>query len=107
MKNLFFFHRPGLIACTGKVVAIGNDTVTIAGDIDLPVSQKRVNRRARLHYMGSLLSRLKLKLGDEIIAITGDNSAVGTLFQGGETSDCEQLAMSVRWEACRARRASR
>ena len=86
--SLFPLHRPGLIVVSGTVTDVDGISVTVSGDVDLPVSKKTVKRFARIKFpKGFSSARMKLKVGENIIAITEDDYAIEALFQDAETPD--------------------
>ena len=97
---LFVMHRPGLVAVSGTITEIDGISVTVAGDVWLPVSKKTERRLCRLRFPRDFSkSNLKLKVGETIIAITEDDFPVEALFQDCETPDeCYNLkAYSIRY----------
>lgn len=97
---LFVMHRPGLVAVSGTVTEIDGVSVTVAGDVWLPVTKKVERRLARLRFpRGFSNSKMKLKVGETIIAITEDDFPVEALFQNCETPDdlYELKAFSIRY----------
>lgn len=85
---LFVMHRPGILGVTGIVTEVDGISVTVSGDVWLPVSRKLEKRFARIRYPKDFsIERMKPKLGERIIAITEDDYPVEALFQDAETPD--------------------
>ncbi|MCR5368397.1 hypothetical protein [Eubacterium sp.] len=86
--SLFILHRPGILGVSGIVTESDGLSVTVKGDVFLPVSHKIERRLARIRYPRNFpFNKMKLRPGERIIALTEDDFAASSLFTGGETSD--------------------
>ncbi len=85
--SLFMLHRPGLLAVSGKITEVDGVSVTIQGDVFLPVSKKVVKRLVRIIKPMRFSERMNLKVGEDIVAITEDEFSINSLFEGAETDD--------------------
>ena len=97
---LFVMHRPGLVGVSGVITESDGLSVTVQGDVYLPVSKKIGTRLARILYPRNFsFSKMKLRPGENIIALTEDDFSVSSLFNNSETNDelYELKAYQIRY----------